>query len=112
MNVQLAIDGTPGYRAARRVGTGALGLAPALALALALTLGPVSPAQSQDGNMLGLPARVVKGAGKLMICGGGPMPDDVYREFVRLARGRKSQDRGDSHRQAVHRPPGHGRAFR
>ena len=61
------------------------------AIGLALTSSALEPARGQEVNMLGLPAQVVKGAGKLMICGGGPMPDAVYHEFVRLAQGEKAK---------------------
>ena len=46
---------------------------------------------AEDANVLGLPAGAVKNAGKLMICGGGQMPADVYNEFVRLAAGQKAR---------------------
>ncbi len=53
--------------------------------------GPVSASPGQTANMLGLPTQVVKGAGKLMICGGGPVPDGFRDEFVRLADGTKAK---------------------
>ncbi len=46
---------------------------------------------ADDANVLGLPAGAMKNAGKLMICGGGAMPDDVYDEFVRLAAGKEAR---------------------
>ncbi|HEX4146628.1 MAG TPA: cyanophycinase [Pirellulales bacterium] len=46
---------------------------------------------ADDANVLGLPAQAIKNAGKLMICGGGQMPADVYSEFVRLAAGQKAK---------------------
>lgn len=72
-----------GHRSLVHLIRGAIGLAAVLAM--------ISSAQAQHANVLGLPAQVVKGAGKLMICGGGPMPDGVYNEFVKLAQGDKAK---------------------
>lgn len=64
-------------------------LRPTLLVLIALALASVS--QAQTASMLGLSAQVVKGAGKLMICGGGPVPDDFRSEFIRLADGKKAK---------------------
>jgi cyanophycinase len=80
----LPIDENCACRLGRRLG--ALGL-----IGLSLWLGLARPARSQEVSVLGLPSRAVQGAGKLMICGGGPMPDDVFNEFVKLSRGDKAR---------------------
>ena len=51
----------------------------------------LAAAQIPKTNMLGLPARMLKGTGKLMICGGGPMSDGFRHEFIRLADGAKAK---------------------
>ncbi len=62
-----------------------------VAIGLAGLLTPAAASYAQTANMLGLPAQVVKGAGKLMICGGGPTPAGFRDEFVRLADGAKAK---------------------
>ncbi len=60
-------------------------------IGLGILLAPASTSRGQTANLLGLPAQVVKGAGKLMICGGGPTPDGLRQEFIRLADGAKAK---------------------
>jgi cyanophycinase len=62
-----------------------------VSLVLAGILAPTSATQAQTANVLGLPAQVVKGAGKLMICGGGPMSEGFRHEFIRMADGPKAK---------------------
>ncbi|HEY1784662.1 MAG TPA: hypothetical protein VGG30_03905, partial [Pirellulales bacterium] len=61
------------------------------ALGGAIWLSTAGRLRADDASVLGLPAGAVKNAGKLMICGGGQMPADVYSEFVRLAAGQKAR---------------------
>jgi cyanophycinase len=61
------------------------------ALSGGIWLSAQQPIWAEDPSVLGLPAQAVKNAGKLMICGGGQMPADVYSEFVRLAAGQKAK---------------------
>lgn len=84
----MTIDQTKrrGWRVAS--GIGKPGLA-ALLLGIGLCLG--AAATADEPNVLGLPEQAVKNAGKLMICGGGQMPQDIYNEFVRLAAGKKAR---------------------
>jgi cyanophycinase len=63
----------------------------ARALLIGIGLLAGAPATADDASVLGLPEGMVKNAGKLMICGGGQMPPDIYNEFVRLAAGKKAR---------------------
>ncbi len=56
-----------------------------------IVLASASTSYAQTASVLGLPSQVVKGAGKLMICGGGPMSDGFRQEFIRLADGPKAK---------------------
>jgi cyanophycinase len=51
----------------------------------------LSQAASAEENLLGLPDQAVKNAGKLMICGGGVISEDIYTEFAKLAQGDKAR---------------------
>lgn len=69
----------------------AIRLAFALSIGLSGILTVAAAGQNPSTSLLGLPATVVKGAGKLMICGGGPMSDGFRHEFIRLADGAKAK---------------------
>ena len=86
----VALDATPRFD---RLASRHLLRRPTLAVLIALgsIFAPALASRAQTENMLGLPAQVVKGAGKLMICGGGPTPDGFRSEFIRLADGKKAK---------------------
>jgi cyanophycinase len=48
------------------------------------------PAQADD-NILGLPEKAIARSGKLVVAGGGHVPDEIYDEFVRLAGGERAR---------------------
>ena len=44
-------------------------------------------ADSLENNLLGLPDEAPENHGKLVVCGGGYLPEEIYDEFIRLAGG-------------------------
>src|SRR5262245_24847643 len=52
-----------------------------------VSLASGSLAVADDVNLLGLPAKAVKTGGKLLLCGGGELPEEVYDKFVEMAGG-------------------------
>jgi cyanophycinase len=83
----MAVDNT--YYAGRRKFVSGLGKFVAVAAIGCLLAG--GQLLADESNLLGLPDKAVKNSGKLMICGGGQMPPDIYDEFVRLAAGKKAR---------------------
>jgi cyanophycinase len=51
----------------------------------------VSTAAHAAENILGMPPKSLETKGALVICGGGPTPDAVCDEFIRLAGGKKAR---------------------
>ena len=54
-------------------------------------LAPVDATAQENVNVLGLPPKAVAASGKLVICGGGWLPESVYQEFIAHAGGRKAR---------------------
>lgn len=62
----------------------------AFALAIVFLVVPAAT-RADDANLLGLPEKAVKAGGRLVLCGGGDLPEAVYEEFVELAGGKSAR---------------------
>jgi cyanophycinase len=70
----------PGVMLAAWIGLICLGVAPA-----------ASGQDRNTENVLGLPQRAFTAGGKLVICGGGELPESVYEDFIEAAGGSKAR---------------------
>lgn len=61
-----------------------------LCLAAACLLLAASHSVAQD-NVLGLPPKAIRNQGSLVICGGGDVPDAVFKRFIELAGGAEAR---------------------